>query len=181
MLAAVVLTATPACASYNSVYRQPGYVRVDQDAYRNGYERGRRSGEEDARRRRSADYGRHDDYRDASGRDDYRRAFRQGFVEGYNDGYRRFARYERSVPPPVFDRRVPVYTSPAASIGFRDGVAQGRDDAHDRRPFDPVRASRYRSGDHEYSDRYGSRDVYKREYRAAFQQGYEEGYRDGRR
>ena len=36
----------------------------------------------------------------------------------------------------------------------------GRDDAHDRRLHDPHRAKRYRDGDHDYDDRYGSRDVY---------------------
>jgi hypothetical protein len=83
----------------------------------------------------------------------------------------------------VFGRPYPssVYSSPAAEVGFRDGLAQGRDDAGDRRRFDPVRASRYRSGDHDYNNRYGSRDDYRREYRAAFQQGYEQGYRGVRR
>ena len=44
-----------------------------------------------------------------------------------------------------------------------------------------VRAKRYREGDHDYNDRYGSRDLYKRDYRAAFTQGYEQGYRQERR
>ena len=47
--------------------------------------------------------------------------------------------------------------------------------------FDPVRAKRYREGDHDYDNRYGSRDQYKQDYRAAFVQGYEEGYRNVRR
>jgi flagellar biosynthesis/type III secretory pathway protein FliH len=71
--------------------------------------------------------------------------------------------------------------SPAAENGYRDGYAQGRNDARSRRHADPVRASRYRSGDHDYNRRYGPRDNYKREYRQGFQQGYERGYRDVRR
>lgn len=65
--------------------------------------------------------------------------------------------------------------------GFRDGVDAGRDDARHHRPFDPIRAKRYREGDHDYDRRYGSRNDYQREYRAAFQQGYEQGYRQYRR
>src|SRR5437773_2143876 len=68
------------------------------------------------------------------------------------------------------------YGSPAAQNGYRDGLEAGRKDARDRERFDPVRAKRYRDGDHDYDNRYGSRDVYKREYRAAFEQGYREGY-----
>jgi len=74
-----------------------------------------------------------------------------------------------------------VYASPAAQIGYRDGVEAGRDDARGRQRNDPRRSKRYRNGDHEYNARYGSLDQYKQEYRAAFQQGYEEGYRDVRR
>ena len=73
-----------------------------------------------------------------------------------------------------------VYRSPAADNGYRDGFEAGRDDARDGDRYDPVRTSRYRSGDHNYDGRYGSRDVYKRDYRAAFEQGYREGYGRGR-
>jgi hypothetical protein len=69
--------------------------------------------------------------------------------------------------------------SPAAANGYRDGFDQGREDRRDRKRFDPVRAPRYRAGDHDYDRRYGSRDAYKRDYRAAFMQGYEQGYRAG--
>ena len=65
----------------------------------------------------------------------------------YDDGYRRGGVY-------------PVYRGPsrAAEIGFRDGIEAGRDDARHRERFDPVRARRYRSADHDYDRRYGSRD-----------------------
>ena len=66
--------------------------------------------------------------------------------------------------------------SRAAEIGFRDGIEAGRDDARRRERFDPVRARRYRSADHDYDRRYGSRDEYGREYRANFERGYREGY-----
>src|SRR5215218_1910428 len=102
VLATVVLTAAPAWASYGYRSQGPGYSRVDDRAYRYGYESGRRSGEEDARRGRRPDYNRHDDYRDADNgyhggsKNGYRQVFRQGFVEGYNDAFRRDGRVARS-------------------------------------------------------------------------------------
>ena len=183
VLAATVLVAAPACASRGALYRYPGNNRtVDDRAYRDGYQEGREEGEQDARRGRDFDYRRHDEYRDAR-----RQEYRQGFVAGYDEGYRRYARGGYGAPnnryPGTADRypSYGAYGSPATQNGFRDGYAQGRDDARDGDRFDPVRASRYRSGDHDYNSRYGSRDAYKREYRAAFQQGYEQGYREIRR
>jgi flagellar biosynthesis/type III secretory pathway protein FliH len=190
LLAAAVLTATSACAS-GGYYRYPtGSQTIDDRAYRRGYDEGREEGQNDARRGRAFDVRRHDEFRDAR-----QQAYRQGFVDGYDDGYRRNARgpvYGSTRPNGRYDDRngnygsyrpygsYGGYASPAAENGFRDGYDQGRDDARDRKPFDPVRATRYRSGDHDYNSRYGSRDDYKREYRAAFQQGYDRGYREVR-
>jgi hypothetical protein len=196
LAAAAALLTTSACAS-GGYYRYPvpGIRQMDEGAYRNGYEQGRVQGENDARRGLSFNVGRHGEYRNAQSgyggygnRNEYRQVFRQGFEAGYDDGYRRDARDSRNPSQsqgPGYrgadrgrglgaDRR-----SPAAANGFRDGLEQGQRDVRDRRPFDPVRASRYRSGDHDYNNRYGSRDEYKREYRSAFQQGYAQGY--GRR
>ncbi len=189
------LLVAPACASQGVFDRYPARnQRVDGRAYRNGYEAGRIEGENDARRGRRFDYSDSNVYRSANrgyrnnsygSRDEYRLAFRQGFAAGYDDGYRRNARGDRnSRPPNVYGGREDgggVYRSPAADNGFRDGYAQGRDDARDGDRYDPVRASRYREGDHDYNGRYGSRDAYKRDYRAAFQQGYDRGYREVRR
>jgi len=80
------------------------------------------------------------------------------------------ARYSRLV------NRRGGYSNYAAQVGYRDGVYAGRSDARDRARFDPVRAKRYREGDHDYNGRYGDRETYKREYRASFEQGYREGY-----
>lgn len=97
-LAALVFS-TPACASQGAMYRYPSAARgVDQRAYSIGYDEGRQRGEQDARRRRSFDYQRHGDYRNADAgyrgygdRSSYRSVFRQGFVAGYDDGYRRYS------------------------------------------------------------------------------------------
>jgi hypothetical protein len=192
--------AASGCAAQTYRYsggRDRNYIReFERRGYDNGYRNGLRAGERDARSGRPFSFNRHDDWRDADegyrrgygDRDLYRRSFRNGFESGYTDTYNRYGNYNRAPRGGVYsspngiERGVPraIY-SPAVQNGRRDGVEAGRDDARSRRPFDPVRAKRYREGDHDYNNRYGSRDEYKREYRAAFQQGYQEGYRDQRR
>ena len=197
--------ASTACASQVYGQRGGGYRNVDQRAYDNGYRDGVREGTNDARRGRNYSIHRHDEYRNAdegyrrarADRGSYQRSYRQGFQTGYNEGYNRYGgngRNPRSTYPnypsyptnPSYpERGVPRngggYYSPATQVGYRDGFDAGRDDARDRRAYDPVRTRRYRDGDHDYNDRYGSRDGYKREYRAAFEQGYRDGYQGTRR
>ena len=189
--AAVLLVTTSACASgYYQRYPNGPVYRVDDRAYRNGVQEGRVQGENDARRGRSYDYGRHSEYRNAQigyggygNRNEYRDEFRQGFLAGYDESYRRYSRNGYPSRGPVYgSSRAPVYggsavyRSAAGDVGFRDGLEQGQKDARDRKAFDPVRAKRYRDGDHDYNNRYGSREEYRREYRTAFQQGYQQGY-----
>src|SRR5687768_17039958 len=59
--------------------------------------------------------------------------------------------------------------------GFRDGLEKGREDARDNDSFDPVRHSRYRSADHGYDSRYGTKEQYKLAYRDGFEAGYAQG------
>ncbi|MGH9383469.1 MAG: hypothetical protein ACRD2N_04180 [Vicinamibacterales bacterium] len=73
------------------------------------------------------------------------------------------------------------YNTPAYHNGYEDGLDRGRDDGRDRDRYDPTRHSRYRSADHGYERRYGTREWYRNVYRDGFRAGYEEGYRDGRR
>lgn len=179
---AVFSIATSACATQGAFYRAaPPIAAVDQRAYPRGYEDGRSAGANDARRNRQFDYTRHSDYRDADSgyrgygdRNTYRSLFREGFVAGYNDGYRRYANTNRESVYPASGR----FASPASQAGYRDGYDEGKDDARDHDRYDPIRATRYRDGDRGYESRYGSREIYKRDYRAAFEQGYERAYRD---
>jgi len=197
LLAAGVAVASPACAAqiYGSTYPRGGYARdLERRAYDNGFREGLEEGRNDARRNRDFSFRRHDEYRDADegyhrgdgDREFYRRSYRQGFEAGYSQAYNRDARYSRDerviIQPPIVVAPAypPVtrggYQSVAARNGYRDGIDAGRDDARHGERFDPVRAKRYREGDHDYDNRYGPRDDYKREYRAAFEQGYREGY-----
>ena len=184
-LAAILLAvaiAALACAEQSYGYRSGNAREVQRRAYDNGYHEGIASGERDAQSRRDFSYTRHDDYRDADdgyrrahgNRELYRRAFRKGFQVGYSEAYNRTARTYRTFPTYPSAGR---YSSPAAQMGYRDGLEAGRNDARDRDRYDPARSDRYRSGDRDYNGRYGTREAYMREYRAAFQQGYEQGFR----
>jgi hypothetical protein len=194
LLATAVMMATPACAAQSGYYRIPQGSRVlDNRAFDQGYREGFEHGRDDARRNRPFDYSRHREYRNANqgyrggNPRGYRNLYRDGFVNGYNDAYRQFARGDRRGSPYPSYGRAPYpgqdgrFRSPALQNGYRDGYAQGRDDGRDGDRYDPIRANRYREGDHDYNSRYGSRDQYKLEYREAFKQGYDQGYREVRR
>jgi hypothetical protein len=87
----------------------------------------------------------------------------------------------------VYDRRYPNdrnrgygNNSAAFDNGYRDGLEKGREDARDNDSFDPVRHSRYRSGDRGYNSRYGTRDAYKLAFGDGFESGYAQAYRASR-
>jgi len=186
ILTAGLLLALPPSVSAQSGYWSQNY-RLDDRAHDNGYRQGLAAGERDARDRRAFSFAQNEDYRQADvgfmrgdgDLSDYRRFFREGFEAGYREGYDRVAQENRYIAPrygspyPV----MPTYLSPAAEIGFRDGLETGRHDGHNGDAYDPVKADRFRSADHNYDRRFGSREDFRREYRAGFEQGYAEGYR----
>jgi hypothetical protein len=101
LLAAGLLVTAPGCAATVGYGGYVGYDRYDRGdferrAYTQGYRNGLEHGRADAQHRRSFDYRRQGDFRNADrgyGRRDgdreaYRDAFRRGFVAGYNEAYR---------------------------------------------------------------------------------------------
>jgi hypothetical protein len=199
-LALAVLIAAPACATgpyLANQGRSVDYREMDRWAFNNGYHDGRVSGERDARGRqpyrmeRDREYQRGDSgYYSRGGYPlyQYREMFRRGFEAGYNDGYARYARSNGRAPgswwpgnaPPVAGNPRGYDGSSAASNGYKDGFDAGREDAREKRSYDPRRPKLYREGDRGYSGSSVSRDDYKRDYRDAFIQGYEQGYREFR-
>jgi hypothetical protein len=154
--------------------------------YTEGYDRGVRAGAEDSRRgdryqfEDEGDYRRGDaGYRSQYGnRDRYRDSFRRGFQIGYRAGYGGYGSEGGPYGPGGVARpRVDNY---AYDHGMNDGYEAGLNDGRARRRFDPIGEGRYRSGDHGYNSRYGSRESYKLTYRDAFKVGYERGYDDAR-
>jgi hypothetical protein len=171
-------------------------------AYNEGYQRGARAGDEDARRGDRFSFGDEADYRRADAgyrftygnRDAYRDQFRRGFEVGYRAGFERSSYnrggygdgsygsgYGRPGGAPWTTGRAVGRNDPASQMGLGDGYEAGLNDARARRIYDPIGEGRYRSADHGYDRRYGSKDLYKNIYRDAFKQGYSRGYEDGRR
>lgn len=109
LVAAGALTTAPACAvSYErgygyGVYGERPTPSVERIAYDRGFHEGTEAGEKDAKRGRSFEVQRHDDFRDADegyhrqygDKEFYRRYFREGFERGYADAYNRYAYYRR--------------------------------------------------------------------------------------
>lgn len=90
----------------------------------------------------------------------------------------RDARYRDRAGVYPNDRGGYAYNSVPFQNGDRDGYEKGREDANRNNSFDPVRHSRYRSADHGYNSRYGTKDDYKLVYRDGFEAGYERAYRE---
>lgn len=81
----------------------------------------------------------------------------------------------------IWDRRSSPRFDLAWRNGEEDGYKEGLKDGEKGDRFDPIREKRYRSGDHGYDKRYGSKEVYRNRYRDGYRYGYEQGYQDGRR
>ena len=184
-------------------------VPRNSQAYNEGYERGTRAGGDDGQRNRDFNYENKSDYRSGDtgyrreygDRNRWQIDFRLGFELGYRESYGRYrpgyggygnGRYDNDGrynngrgggPPPWANGRGRggyQYTDFAFQNGFTDGYEAGLSDGRSRRRFDPVGEGRYRSGDHGYNSRYGTRDQYRFRYRDAFREGYERGFEDGR-
>lgn len=172
---------------------QFGSQNWQQNAYREGFDRGIRAGESDGRGgfqlrfEIQSDYRRGDfGYRNEYGnRDRYRTEFRRGYETGYRQSFTRFGRNDRygngAYGNNGYGNNGYGRFDPATQNGFNDGYEAGVRDARDRNRFDPISERRYRSGDHGYNGRYGSKERYKDVYRDAFRNGYEQGYRQNDR
>jgi hypothetical protein len=202
-VAAALAVAMPVVASaQRGGWTAPGSNRsIDSPAYREGYQRGIRDGEDDSRHNRRYDYAARSDYRsgdpgyrrDFGDRNRYRVEFRFGFEIGYRDGFQRYRpsfggrdgagwRPGAGGPPPwavARGRGGYQRTDLAFRIGFTDGYDAGLRHGRDRRQFNPFNEGRYRSGDRSYNRSYGTRDFYRLRYQEAFREGYRYGYDDG--
>jgi hypothetical protein len=184
--ASIAGSSAPAAAQ---VWTPQGDVyQMRGDAYQNGYRRGFQNGAADARSRRSFEYRRDGEYRDADwgydrrhgSRDAYRRVFRDGFEAGYREGYngrhpgRRDDRYGSWGYGDGY--RTGGASQVAFNFGYNDGHERGAKAARERKRYDPQREGWYRDGDRHYDSDYGPREFYKPAYREGFLRGYEEGY-----
>ena len=185
---------------------QFGTSGIQYPAYREGYERGIRAGEEDGRRNESFEYTDESDYRRADQgyrsqygtRDRYRDEFRRGYAEGYRIGYSRYNtryddRYEdranprgRGMPPWANGRgrgNAPYGNAPYGDYGRYDrndlAFTSGYNDGYEA-GLDDGRDRR--RNDPIAEGRYRSADHgYQREYgsRDAYKIRYREAFKQG--
>lgn len=176
-------------AAYATDDYRASYADAQRAAFDNGYRDGLKRGEQAARDGRGLEFQRERDYRGADGgynrsygdRNRYRDSYRGGFAQGYRDGYNRRGRDAR-VTYPGYGRGYGGTASYGAyQNGVGDGYKKGLDDLGDRKRPDVNRQKWYRSGDHDYDSRYGSKETYRIEYRRGFEEGYNRAYREGRR
>jgi len=199
--AVLAVSAAPAMAQPNGWLGAPvsyapddyraSYADARRAARENGYKDGLKRGEQAARNRRPLDVERERDYRSADGgynrnygdRNLYRDTYRSGFAQGYREGYNR-----RGGAPSYRSGNDPRAWGYGGTAGYgayqngvSDGYRKGLDDIDDGKHPDARRQKWYRSGDHDYDKRYGSKEAYKIEYRRGFEEGYNRAYRDARR
>jgi hypothetical protein len=178
-------------------FRAP-YADAQRAAFDNGYRDGRKRGEQAARDNRPFDIQRERDYRNAEGgynrslgdRNRYRDTYRGGFTQGYREGYQlrdarsSFPRGRRDDNRGWGYGGNDAYRGTASygayQNGASDGYKKGLDDLNDRKRPDVTRQKWYRSGDHDYDSRYGSKETYRIEYRRGFEEGYNRAYRERR-
>jgi hypothetical protein len=84
---------------------------------------------------------------------------------------------QRPVPghPPTNPRY--GYNDTAYHQRYDDGYDKGRAAERDNARYDPTREASYRTADHGYTSRYGTKDDYRGVYREGFRAGYDDGYR----
>lgn len=95
-------------------------------------------------------------------------ADRRLFVAAYLQGYREM----RSDPA----SQQTESSQPAVKRGYRDGLADGLQQRHESRSFQPTATEHYRRADRGYSDGSGDVNRYKHAYREAYCNGYQLAY-----
>ena len=68
------------------------------------------------------------------------------------------------------------YGGNASSIGYRDGINDGRNDRVTGHSFRPTHDDNFKNADRGYSSGFGSKQAYKDTYRQGYEQGYQQGY-----
>lgn len=108
------------------------------------------------------------------GNDEDRRAYQQGYYDGYNRG-----RNNRSWGynnggwrgNPGWGRGSGGYQA-----GYQNGLSYGQHDRSVGKPFRPTDSGVYRDGDRGYNSGYGDKGLYKSQFRQGYEQGYQRGY-----
>ena len=189
-----------------------GSFDLRQTALNAGYNEGIRVGQKDRNRNSNSnsDYRNSSEYQKATkdyssrlgDRELYRRYYRAGFQNGYNDafgtqaygypqggdvGYRNRDWNNNGDPNDNRDRRGRNWDrydnyggsfelrQTALNAGYNEGIKEGRNDRSKNNRSDFRNKSAYQKATTDYNSKFGDRGMYQRYYRA----GYENGYYDG--
>jgi flagellar biosynthesis/type III secretory pathway protein FliH len=167
----IVTTSTTADAQWR---RDRGYGGYNNQQLQQGYQDGLNTGASDAQRRQSYNPQRSHFYKNASSQ-----AFRDGFVRGYDEGYRQYSGdYRNGGYRNRGDRNDGYYgngrygrnggyggyESQEVNAGYQQGLNTGASDGQRGQGYNPERSRYYRNASTQA-------------YRDGFVRGYDEGYR----
>jgi hypothetical protein len=165
------VSSTTAAAQYRT--RDYGYGGYNNQQLQQGYQYGVNTGASDAQRRQSYSPQRSRYYRNASSQ-----AFREGFVRGYDQGYRQYAYnnggyrndgyYENGGyrNDGYYGRNGGYggYDNQELNRGYNQGIETGSSDAQKGQSYSPERSRHYRNASTQA-------------FREGFVRGYDQGYR----
>ena len=154
----------------NAQWSNRGYGGYNNQQLQQGFQIGVSTGASDAQRRQSYSPQRSHYYRDAQ-----TQAFRDGFVRGYDQGYRQYAYnnnggyYPNNGYPNGGYRNDGYYgnggyNSQELNAGYQQGINTGASDGRANKSYSPERSRYYKNARTEA-------------YREGFVRGYDEGYR----
>lgn len=157
---------TAASTPTSAQWRNGSYGGYNNQEVQQGYQYGVNTGASDAQQRQSYSPQRSRYYRNAS-----TQAFREGFVRGYDQGYRQYAGYRNSG-----DYRnngnygygnyggYGGYSNQEVTAGYQQGINTGADDGRRNKSYSPERSRYYQNASTQA-------------FREGFIRGYDEGYR----
>jgi len=159
----IAATSTPTVAQW----RNDSYGGYNNQQVQQGFQYGVNTGASDARQRQSYSPERSHYYRDAPSQ-----AFRDGFVRGYDQGYRQYAgaygnrgyRNEGSYGGYRNEGNYGGYYNQELNRGYMQGLNTGADDGRNGKSYSPERSRYYRNSSSEA-------------FRDGFVRGYDAGYR----
>ena len=194
LIIAIALGSGVALAQWNiddDYYYRSNGAEARERGYQNGYRDGMKQGRHEGREHDPEDFRVPDTSRASRGYRDwmgpiwvYQDAYQEGYLAGFRTGYNNEAgawgREDGDVDnyPAAYSGQYggPEWSNRAYEFGFRDGVSMAREDTDRDKPYNANPRGRYDDKDHGYSDRYGSKSL----YRAQYTEGYRAGYRSAR-
>ena len=158
---------TVSSTTANAQWSNRTYGGYNNRQLQEGFQYGVSTGASDAQRRQSYDPQRSKYFRKAP-----TQAFRDGFVRGYDQGYRQYA-YNNNRGYDPYGRNDPYYgrnggyggyNNQELNAGYQQGINTGSSDAQSNKSYSPERSRHYKNAQTQA-------------YREGFVRGYDQGYR----